>query len=140
MAIKAEIYNTLPEEAHIIRHTVFIEEQGFENEFDSTDSTAVHILLLEDGIPVATCRIFWSDEMSSYVLGRLAVLKECRGRGFGAETVKEALGQVQRMGGKELMLHSQCRAAGFYEKLGFTAFGDIGYDEGCPHIWMKKTI
>ncbi len=140
MATRAEIYNSLPEEAHIIRDNVFIKEQGFEKEFDSTDSRATHILLYENDIPVATCRVFWSDEMNSYVLGRLAVLHEHRGKGFGVATVKEALDYVQRTGGKELMLHSQCRAAGFYEKLGFSAFGEIGYDEGCPHIWMKKDL
>ena len=26
----------------------------------------------------------------------------------------------------------------FYEKLGFKAYGEIDYDEYCPHTWMKK--
>ncbi|MBQ8764135.1 MAG: GNAT family N-acetyltransferase [Clostridia bacterium] len=138
--MKAEIYNTLPEEAHVIRNTVFIEEQGFEKEFDSIDAQAAHILLYDSNLPAATCRIFWDNDMNSHVLGRLAVLKEYRGRGLGAAVVKEALDYVKSAGGKQLMLHSQCRAAGFYERLGFTAFGDIGYDEGCPHIWMKKEL
>lgn len=140
MSVKTEVHNSLPEEAHIIRDTVFIKEQGFENEFDSIDGKSIHILLFENDVPVATCRIFRSDEMNCYVLGRLAVLKEYRGRGYGIATVREALNQVQKMGGKELMLHSQCRASGFYEKLGFSAFGETEFDEGCPHIWMKKEI
>ena len=47
---------------------------------------------------------------------------------------------VLAKGGKILMLHSQCRAKDFYAKSGYTEFGEIGYDEGCPHIWMKKQL
>ena len=139
--MKAEVLNFLPDEAHDIRIKVFIEEQGFENEFDEIDSEATHILVKTDnGIPTATCRVFWNDEMNSYVLGRLAVLKEYRGRGIGSEVVKEALGYVKSAGGNRLMLHSQCSATEFYEKLGFISFGDVEYEEECPHIWMKKII
>ncbi len=139
--MKAEFLNYLPNEAHNIRIKVFIDEQGFENEFDEIDSEATHILVrTDDGMPVATCRVFWNDKMNSHVLGRLAVLKEYRGRGTGSEVVKNALDYVKSAGGKQLMLHSQCSAAEFYEKLGFTSFGDIEYEEDCPHIWMKKTL
>ncbi len=137
--MKCEIYKSLPEEAHEIRVRVFIEEQGFENEFDSIDAQAVHFLMKDDnGNPVATCRVFWDDKMNSHILGRLAVLKEYRGKGIGSDIVREALAFAEKSGGKSLMLHSQCRAAAFYEKLGFNSFGDIEDDEGCPHIWMKK--
>ncbi len=139
--MKTEIIKFLPEDAHKIRVKVFIEEQGFENEFDSIDAEAVHILIKnDDGIPVATCRIFWDNKMNSHILGRLAVLKEFRGMGIGSEAVKAALDYVKSANGKSLMLHSQCRAAVFYEKLGFASFGEVELDEGCPHIWMKKEI
>ena len=139
--MKFEIYKCLPEEVRDIRIKVFIEEQGFENEFDETDSEAVHFLVKEDdGLPLATCRIFRSDKMNSYVLGRLAVLKEYRGMGLGSETVRKALDYVASEKGEQLMLHSQCSATGFYEKLGFEAFGEVEYEENCPHIWMKKEL
>ena len=139
--MKAEIFDFLPDEAHEIRIKVFIEEQGFENEFDSIDSEAVHILMRDENrIPVATCRVFWDNNMNSHVLGRLAVLKEYRGRGVGSDAVRAALEYVRDSGGKKLMLHSQCRASAFYEKLGFASFGEIELDEGCPHIWMVKEL
>lgn len=139
--MKCEAYKFLTDESREIRTKVFVEEQGFENEFDCIDAEAVHILMKADGgIPVATCRVFWSDERNSYILGRLAVLKEYRGRGTGSEVVREALDYVKSAGGKTLMLHSQCRAKSFYENLGFTAFGEVELDEGCPHIWMKKGV
>lgn len=139
--MKCEIYKKLPDEAHNIRIKVFIEEQGFENEFDSIDAEAVHFLMRDDnGIPVATCRVFWENKMESHVLGRLAVLKEYRGGGVGSQVVREALDYVKESGGKRLMLHSQCSAVSFYEKLGFSSFGDVEYEQDCPHIWMKKEL
>ena len=42
--------------------------------------------------------------------------------------------------GKCLALHAQCRITAFYQTLGFTEFSDIDDDEGCPHIWMKKSL
>ena len=50
-----KIYNTLPREAAIIRKAVFVEEQGFENEFDDIDSYANHLVLFDNDKPIATC-------------------------------------------------------------------------------------
>ncbi len=134
-------YEGIPDYAKEVRQKVFIDEQGFHHEFDDIDKTAAHIVMFdEDRTPVATCRIFWDAEMNTYILGRLAVIKEYRGRHIGSAIVKEAEKYVQKSGGNSIALHAQCRAAAFYQKLGFAAFGDIEDEEGCPHIWMKKSL
>jgi len=38
-------YNYLSEDVIRIRQTVFMEEQGFQNEFDEVDKTATHIVM-----------------------------------------------------------------------------------------------
>lgn len=135
------IYEGIPDCAKEVRQKVFMDEQGFQNEFDDIDDAAAHIVLFgEDKMPVATCRIFWDIRMDFHILGRLAVIKEYRGRNIGSVIVKEAERYVREMGGKCMALHAQCRAAAFYEKLGFERFGDIDEDEGCPHVWMKKYL
>ena len=134
-------FNFLPQEAITIRQKVFVEEQGFKYEFDDVDNVAIHLVLFDDyKAPIATCRVFWSKERNTYILGRLAVTKEERGKNIGKTIVEEAERCVQKMGGKEIQLHAQCRITSFYERLGFTTFGDIEYEENCPHIWMKKEI
>ena len=40
----------------------------------------------------------------------------------------------------DIILHAQLQAVPFYEKLGFQAYGEIEYEEHCPHTWMKKII
>lgn len=135
------VYNRFPNCAKEIRETVFTNEQGFQNEFDEIDSTATHIVLFnENGDPVATCRVFRDAETDEYTLGRLAVIKEYRGKNIGSAVVNEAEKYVQKEGGTSIVLHSQCRVTNFYKKLGFTEFGDIENVEGCPHVWMRKSI
>ena len=36
------------------------------------------------------------------------------------------------------MLHAQIQAQQFYEKQGDLPYGEIEYEENCPHIWMLK--
>lgn len=139
--MKAAIFESIPDCAREIRQNVFIKEQGFQKEFDETDSAATHIVIFDqDETPVAVCRVFWDAEMGSHILGRLAVVREYRGKNIGSAAVREAEQYVRKAGGKSITLHAQCRASSFYERLGYTKFGDIEDEEGCPHVWMKKFL
>ncbi len=136
--IRAKVFDSLPKEAESIRRAVFMDEQGFKDEFDDIDGMAWHIVLFDGDVPAATCRVFFDEDNNSYVLGRLAVLKQYRGQNLGSMAVLEAQELVRSMGGKSIILHAQCRVSGFYESLGYAQFGSMDYDEGCEHIWMKK--
>lgn len=136
MEIKA--YETLHDDAKYIRIKVFVEEQGFNEEFDTTDNICTHIVLYDENKPVATVRFY--KENNDYYIGRLAVLKEYRGLHLGAKAVKEAERLIAQKGGKTVILHSQWQAKEFYEKQGYTQFGECDYDESCLHCWMKKSL
>ena len=136
MTIKT--YNELPAEAAKIREEVFVREQGFREEFDTVDNSAFHVVLFLDGKAVATCRYF--PDGDSYKVGRIAVLKNYRGRNFGSSVLLEAEKQIAMLGGRSVIFHSQLQACGFYEKLGYVPYGEIEPEEGCPHIWMKKEL
>ena len=49
--IEIRTYDTLPEEAVRIRREVFMEEQGFAEEFDELDGRAKHLVLYAKGEP-----------------------------------------------------------------------------------------
>lgn len=139
--MRAKVFDFLSDDAKMIRKKVFMEEQGFENEFDDTDKIASQIVMYnENEEPVATCRIFPGDEKGEFIFGRLAVMMPYRGMTIGTKMIEEAEKTVLQKGGTALLLHAQCRVKSFYEKSGYTAFGDIEDDEGCPHIWMKKAL
>ena len=110
-----------------------MKEQGFKYEFDETDHLAKHMLLFEDDIPVATCRFFFSVERDCYVIGRIAVSKEFRGKQYGKKMLQGAEKTVSDLGGKRIELSAQCRVAEFYKKQGYMELNDIHMDEDCPH-------
>ena len=139
--MKIEIFSHLPECAREIRKMVFTEEQGFTEEFDEVDDIAVHLVISDDnGAPIATCRIFKCDDPGVFVIGRLAVLKQYRQMHIGAALLNEAEKYIKENGGKCIVLHAQQRVTEFYKKAGFEEFGGVEFEEGCPHIRMKKYL
>ena len=118
-----------------LRTKVFMEEQGFENEFDKQDEDCYFVVAYDDGKPVGMCR-FFSDDQIHYHLGRVCVLKEYRKSGIGKCVVEEAKKHIQEFNGKEIVLSAQSRVKEFYAKLGYQAYGEEYYDEHCLHIDM----
>ena len=132
-------YLNLPDDSKRIREDVFVNEQGFKEEFDTVDNYAIHFVAYDcKGVPVGTCRIFIEQDDNVYYLGRLAVLREYRAKDIGRMLVNEAEKHARSKGAIAMKLHSQCRASGFYERCGYSRFGEIDYEEECPHIWMQK--
>ncbi|MDE7079334.1 MAG: GNAT family N-acetyltransferase [Clostridia bacterium] len=131
-------FDRLPKQAKEIREKVFVEEQGFREEFDSVDNFATHIMAFDGEKAVATCRFFKQDDY--YLIGRIAVTKEYRGRNIGREMLQEAEERIKAIGGREIRIHAQLSAEGFYAKLGYTSKGEYDFDESCKHIWMSKII
>lgn len=136
-----KVFSSLPVAARKIREQVFIKEQGFIVEFDDKDDIAVHLVVFDDSdTPIATCRIFQDRSQSIYVIGRVAVVKEYRGKRIGLMLLNEAEKYIKENGGECIVLHAQQRSTAFYNKAGYTEFGDVEYDEGCPHVCMKKAL
>lgn len=133
-------YDTLPLEAMEIRKLVFVEEQGFENEFDDIDTYANHLVMFDNDVPIATCRFFKEQGSEGYTVGRIAVIKNYRGQSLGAKLLKATEEIVYNNGGDYITLHAQLRAKEFYEKQGYSSYGTMDYDEDCPHIWMSKKL
>lgn len=136
--MRAQIFTSLPDCAKEIRVRVFMDEQGFQNEFDDLDNACTHIVLFDSALPVATCRIW--QENGEWHVGRLAVIKACRGQGLGQNMLAQAEAYVRKRGADRLCLHAQCRAEPFYRKCGYTPYGEIDYDEGVEHIHMEKFL
>lgn len=123
-----------------VREKVFIEEQGFKEEFDNIDDIAHHLLFLDDEKPIATLRLF-IDENGCWHIGRVCVLKDYRKNNIGTFLIKECIQKAKELGkSKTIVLGAQVSAKNFYEKIGFCEYGDIFYEEGCPHIMMKYSI
>ena len=133
-------FHNLCDDALKIRQKVFVEEQKFKDEFDEIDQRCITLVGYIDDQPVACSRAFFDEEEKKYKVGRFAVLKDYRKKGLGLEMLKATCQVIKKLGGKEVWLHSQLQAEGFYKQAGFSSVGEIGYEEYCPHIWMVKKI
>lgn len=118
---------------------MFVEEQGFENEFDDIDEFAYHLVIYQDHEAIATGRMYPKDE-KTMILGRIATIKEYRKMGLGSIIVQSLEKKADELGYTMIQLSAQQQAQGFYEKLGYQVFGDPYYDEWCPHVTMKKYL
>ena len=94
-------YGRLPEEAVRIRKEVFMQEQGFQEEFDEIDGHAFHLVLFCDGDPAAVLRFWKVRPEDGWGIGRLAVRKEYRGKGLGAELLAAAGEEIRKAGGEQ---------------------------------------
>ncbi len=121
-----------------IREAVFVKEQGFHHEFDEIDDTALHVVVFADGVPAATGRLYQDD--AGWHIGRVAVIQQFRGQNLGALVVEALENAAKRNRAGKITLSAQVRVQGFYEKQGYTGFGEIYLDEFCPHIAMEKQL
>src|SRR3989338_7656946 len=114
---------------HDIRTRVFVLEQNVthEEDVDSLDESAIHVLAFADGKPVGTARMV-ELESGGAKLGRMAVLKAYREKGAGEAMARRLIEMARAMGMKAVELDAQVDALGFYEKLGFRAEGPIFMD------------
>lgn len=117
-----------------LRHTVFVEEQGVPvaEEQDALDAGATHLLAQDSGIPVGTARILFQGDIAK--VGRVCVLERARGTGLGADIIRATVDIARKTPGiARVKLGAQIHALGFYQKLGFQAFGPIYDDAGIDH-------
>lgn len=131
-------FDHLCDDARRIRESVFVEEQGFKEEFDDIDGYAKVIVFYDNGKPVGICRYFKSGD--TYHIGRIAVIPEYRGSGLGSEIVRAAEREIIAEGGTEAELSAQRRAEGFYKNLGYEPEGEPYYEEYCEHIRMRRKL
>jgi predicted GNAT family N-acyltransferase len=123
-----------------LRHEVFVGEQGVprELEIDEHDERAVHIVALEDGELVGTCRVLQAGSQAKF--GRLVVARAARGQGIGAALLAAAERRAREMGCNQMVLAAQTSAMGIYERAGYTARGKVFLDAGIEHMTMEKPL
>jgi len=119
-----------------VRRAVFIIEQNVpeELEVDGEDPGCHHVVAeTSDGRAVGAARMF-----SDGHIGRVAVLREFRGRAIGTGLMRALLAHGEALGIGSYYLHAQATALPFYEALGFVPEGP-GFDEaGIPHRRMAR--
>ncbi len=124
-----------------LRVRVFVGEQGVpvEEEVDDHDTRATHLVAVEDGGVVGTCRLLAEDALTLR-LGRMAVAPEARGRGVAGELLDAAHALARARGCARMTLHSQLAARPVYRRAGYAERGAVFLDAGIEHVTMERDL
>jgi predicted GNAT family N-acyltransferase len=128
--------------AQAVRTTVFVHEQGIahEDEWDAADATALHAVLFDlSGRPLGNARLL-QPSVGLAKVGRMAVLKEARGQGYGARLLQALLLEARRRSNKEVRLSAQRTAEKFYAAHGFVGVGEPFDEVGIAHVEMRLSL
>jgi predicted GNAT family N-acyltransferase len=128
--------------AYELRRLVFEVEQGVPRPLDrdAYDFNADHAVVFDEGgACVGTGRAVRLDTRTCQI-GRMATSPTQRGAGVGG-AVLEALERMAELRGlREVVVHSQLPAVGFYTRRGYVAEGETFLEEGVPHVKMRKVL
>ena len=123
-----------------LRHEVFCVEQGVsrDDERDGRDADAVHLVAVEDGAVIATCRLL--VEGTTVKLGRMAVARSRRGLGLARALLTEADARARAVAAERIVLAAQLGAQTLYERAGYEPYGDVFLDAGIEHVMMGRAL
>ena len=140
--IEVGTWQQLERDASSVRTEVFVEEQGIsrEDEWDAADSSAVHAVVYNRiNMPLATGRLLVAAPGVGKI-GRMASKRVLRGSQLGRQVLEALTAKAKQRGDKEVILHAQRSAAGFYTKSGFQERGEPFDEVGIAHIEMFKPL
>ena len=120
--MEVKFYKDENADAFYVRRKVFVEEQNIPecDEFDGSDIGVIQAVEMR--------------------IGTVAVLKEYRGTGTGKLLMNSLLEKAKECGYKEIIVHAQTHALGFYGSLGFEEYGEVYIEDKILHKSMKKRI
>jgi predicted GNAT family N-acyltransferase len=123
-----------------LRERIFCGEQGvsFQADQDGRDTEATHIVAVDDGSVIGTCRLLFRGGVAR--LGRLAVEGERRGDGVAGAILDEADRVALAAGAETIALHAQTYAQELYKRAGYHEYGPRFVEEGIEHVAMEKRL
>jgi predicted GNAT family N-acyltransferase len=144
--VSPEVRLARPEDlpaVYALRHDVFVLGQDVPEELerDEHDDVVDHGVALVDGVVLATGRLLPPTEPGgAATVGRMAVAEAARGQGLGAAVLDLLERTARERGWPAVELHAQIHATGFYDRAGYTPYGDVYLEAGIEHLSMRKDL
>jgi predicted GNAT family N-acyltransferase len=123
-----------------LRHRVFCEEQGVPetDEVDGRDGDGLHLVALDGGAIVATCRLVFVGATVQF--SRLAVEPAHRRRGIASAMLDAAEAEARAAGARRMVLHAQTYAEELYASHGYRPRGGRFVEARIEHVAMEKSL
>jgi predicted GNAT family N-acyltransferase len=128
------------EAALALRHEVFCVEQGVpaNEERDGRDRSGVHLVALQDGEVVATCRLVFVGATVQF--SRLAVRRDARRQGIAGAMLRATDTESRAHGANRIVLHAQTYARSLYDQAGYVPRGREFVEANIEHVAMEKLL
>ena len=140
--VRTGTWDELGREAQAIRTAVFVQEQQIpaEMEWDAADANCLHAVAFNRfGMALGTGRLL-EHAPGVAKIGRMAVLQPMRGAAVGRAVLEALVTAARDRGERELLLHAQASAVGFYARAGFAVRGEPFSEAGIPHLEMVRAL
>jgi predicted GNAT family N-acyltransferase len=123
-----------------LRHEVFCVEQGVpaNEERDGRDRSGVHLIAVQDGEVVATCRMVFVGTTVQF--SRLAVKRSARRQGIATAMLHATDAESRAQGANRIVLHAQTYARPLYDQAGYVPRGREFVEAAIEHIAMEKLL
>jgi predicted GNAT family N-acyltransferase len=123
-----------------LRYEVFCVEQGVprSEERDGRDHDATHLIAVQNGAVVATCRLVFVGTTVQF--SRFAVANVARRRGIATAMLRVAHEQARAGGAARVVLHAQTYVRSLYEQAGYVARGREFVEADIEHVAMEKLL
>ena len=138
MRILLVSFSDFESEIREIRNAVFEDEQNVppEIDWDGNDGKCLHAIVVGDnGKFLGTGRLAPDGK-----IGRLAVLRDYRGRGAGTGLLRALVGAAREQGLTEVFLHAQTQALKFYQQADFEVRGESFQEAEIAHFYMSRSL
>ena len=86
------------------------------------------------------CLVLTPEEDGKIRMRQVAVGYDARGKGVGQAMVKFAEDFSLQNGYKKIILNARKFVKGFYENMGYHAYGEEFKSMGIPHVYMEKDL
>jgi predicted GNAT family N-acyltransferase len=120
-----------------IRFDVFVREQRVpaEIELDENDAVSVHAIAFDGEQAIGTGRLLPDGH-----IGRMAVVRQWRGRGIGSLILEKLVQAARERGDANIALSAQVQAVDFYRAHGFEPVGEVYQEAGIDHQAMVRAL
>jgi len=132
----------LQDDAMRVRIEVFVDEQRIplDMERDPADEASLHLVAYNRvGQAVATGRLLPAQSGTARI-GRMAVKRVLRRAQLGSDVLQALMEAARARGDRQVLVHAQRVAEGFYARSGFVPQGEGFEEAGLPHIEMVRSL
>ncbi|MGH2844043.1 MAG: GNAT family N-acetyltransferase [Solirubrobacteraceae bacterium] len=123
-----------------IRYEVFCIEQRVprSEERDGRDDDGLHLIAVQGGQVVATCRLVFVGGTVQF--SRLAVARHARRQGIALALLQAADREALSGGAGRMVLHAQTYARSLYDQAGYLVRGRTFVEADIEHVAMEKLL